>query len=288
MTLWMDVKKYFNENAGEDNKLSWEEMQKTPLMVKFESNECCGCDELKDLGIPFAMTKFHFDQAQNTKYDWDPNRLNFREFDTMLNNFGVYQCSWRGKDLPHCDENTIEMETPENEKQVRTAIRNGISTAIEDSWPIKRLEINQAIKDRKLSEVMSLLYEYLPVVATTTHYFNPELENYCYTGCVDTLYEIEEMASKKSLNNKIIRSFWDDIAEIFNLVLKEVKEQGIDIRDVFNAKWNEENISYDDHVSPGYDEYEFSDFTLMSLMEKANPQVTKKIAAAIKKCENKD
>ena len=125
-------------------------------------------------------------------------------------------------------------------------------------------------------------------MATTTHYFNPELENYCYTGCVDTLYEIEEMASKKSLNNKIIRSFWDDIAEIFNLVLKEVKEQGIDIRDVFNAKWNEENISYDDHVSPGYDEYEFSDFTLMSLMEKANPQVTKKIAAAIKKCENKD
>jgi len=296
--LFIDAVKYFIDNAGEDNKLSWEEVQKAPLMVKFGPEVDCPmcCDGLQDLQIPFVITEFHFDQAQNIDYDWDSSRLNFREFSIMLYGFddlftcSTYGCStpeWVDRRFPHCDEDSIETETPEKEKEVRAAIRNGIASAIEDSWPLKKMEIDHAIKEGKLSEVVGLLYEYLPVVAKTTHRYNPEIRKYCYIGCVDELYEIEEMASKKALKNKTIRGFWDDVAGIFSLVLEEAKKRGIDVRDVFNAKWNEENVSYDDMVDPRYDEYQLSNFTLMSLMEKANPEVTKKIAAAVKKSKSK-
>ena len=290
-----DGDKYFKENAGNDKKLSWEEIQNAPLKCQQKTRKCpkgpganCGINgyefyEIVDVEIKVGESVF--EKVKDTEYDGDPNKLNLREFWDMLSYMDVYEY-WEDEDLCHCVEGIFNKS---EEKKVRTGIRNGVASALKDSWPTRKKKINQAIEEGKLEEVVGLLNKYLSAVATTARHYSLEtvfIEDICKTLCLTELYEIEEMASKKSLKNKTIRNFWDDVADIFTQVLNKAKEQGIPIRDIFDVKWDRNEIPYyddydDDHIPR-------SDFTLMSLMEKANPEVTKEIAAAINESKSKD
>lgn len=261
---------YFQKYAGNDGKLSWKEIQAHPF--RFVST-----DKTRRRAR-YIPSREEFVAAQNPRYDSDPKTLNFMEFSNFLEKTvdkveGFYAFIEQKSDkLPHCSEEYFKK--PQDQVRVRAAVRQGIVSALKDTWPAKKQQIWRLVNKGYLLQVSEKMYDYFPIVATSAHWGNPPLSDVCWSGCASSLYEIEEMASSTSLRDPTIKGFWNDVGQIYKAVLDKAKQQNIRLLRSFLTGGKVEFIELP--RNPQY-QHGYSQFTLWQLMEKTNPDVVKRI-----------
>ena len=122
---------YFKANAGSDGKLSWQEIQKAPFVLK------------RGFGtkLVYKPSLHEFKRAQSSKHDSDPGKLNFVEFMRLVKKAGFTLLGYFSKNpiaspsCPHCAKARV------SSRVVRRAIRRRMADVLSISWPAKRKEI---------------------------------------------------------------------------------------------------------------------------------------------------
>lgn len=270
-----DMGAYFQKYAGADKRLSWREVRHHPFVFVRGDG--------KGKRTMYGPTKGEFRSVQSMLYDSDPKTLNYMEFTNLAGYAGTYPHAFRVyarnsyKYDPHkndflCGEAYLAKASPDKRRAVRRAMREGISSAIEDTWPLKIGAIEKAAKAGKLAQMNKLIYSYLFQIEKMANKGNPALVGLCdYIPCYSSTYSVQEMASPASLRDPVIKAFWGDVRRIFDTALDKAKANGVrNIR-------GELRCLKEGSISTNYFRIDESWFKLFTLLERTNPDIVKRI-----------
>ena len=290
--VYFDAANFFLKNAGADQMLSWNEIQRAPIHLVDKDNKNVGrlkfshedFNDAQDDGSDFCMD-LQTDRLRRLLCDSDPKNLTYGEFKNFLSTMNDYLRE-NGMILKTHAPNVKPKDChigplkPEETRRLRDGQNERFAVYIQNEWGVVEKQINESLKKGKLPDVMYDILGFLQDMYFALGHGtqSPQRESICATSR-PMILGTNEIVSKEALQNKAIREFWNKIGLILNNVLDRAEKKKIKDLDQLWPNDIESNLVPEEVYvrEDGARKSNSKEITIWELLSRVNPKLMKRI-----------